>query len=323
MEIRILTNDFKLLKILDGVPQLEYSECFQDAGEIRLTLPFSQKMLEMTAVGARIVVEELVFTIDSVRVSDDTIIITGAGIFDEFKHIYVTIPHASSATPNNYALELASALSLSGVSYSAYGLATTYDTIEVYDYCTSYASVLKRLFKEYGLGYRMRYNGDKNELEFHLLAEVDKAYDSQSRKIISDTRESYELVDYVYDVSGYKNYIQLLQWYPVTRRTITRAYDRSYGDTKRVLCEAVSIPAETEGELYMAFEARAISLFNEHRMRHYYVIRPTRELGIRVGDICRLEAQELSRGSGVLFSERRVRLLDTGRDELYVLEVDQ
>ena len=322
MDIKILTNDFCLVHVLDSVIRLEYTECFREAGRLYLEVSEGEKELSVLCVGNRIIVDRLVYTVVATNVKNGVISVTGVGFFEELDHLFMTQPRISYAIPSAYALELASSLSVDGVVYSAYGISQNGPIIEVYDYGKSYASILKRLFSEYDLGYRIFCSEKKNEIEFHVLALVDKAYDADNRVILSDEREDYELVGYEDDIERYKNRIELVIWYPVTQTLQRRTFDRSGNEPERELCVPVDdVIATTEAELNLALSERAQEIFAERKRKHFYTVRPTRELGINLGDSCMIESVTLGRADGATFCERKVQISDTGRDELYVFEV--
>jgi hypothetical protein len=167
----------------------------------------------------------------------------------------------------------------------------------------------------------MCYNSDKRHLEFHLCSLADKAYSEETRVVVSDMLENYELVKVEDNISRYKNCVELALWFPVTQTLIKRTYDRSLDEPKRTICQTVSLVAETELELELAFRERAEKLFVEHRRKRTYTVRPTRRMGIALGDICKIESEATSKTENALFLERKVRALATGCEELYVFEV--
>ncbi|MBO5374621.1 MAG: hypothetical protein J6A54_04150 [Clostridia bacterium] len=324
MEIKVLDGSFRLKGIIDSVQSLSYTECLRSAGRLHMKIPFDKELYELLKPPARLLIDSLPFNVEMLRCEKNTIIVTGVGIFDEFRHIYICDPKHQSTTPSHYLSYLASEASFDNVRYVVYGQTEVSESaVELYSWCDSYESIMKRIFHEYDLGYKMIYDDKLEELAFYIVPLHDKAYKGSSVLVVSDERGDYELIESVLDVSDYKNNVELLQWYAHTQIGYRESFDRSGGEPKRSIAMETSIPAKSETDIENGFRAIAGELFAKHSKRQEYKIMPTRELGAELGDIVFFESSRLGQSHGAVLVERETSYGDTGCKKILTLEVDK
>ena len=324
MEIRILGKKFDLAEIIDDPIELRYTECFRKAGELYMRVPFERERYSNLATGSRIMVEGLIFTVNKVRVSENEIIVEARGLFDELRQIYLATPEMlEEKTPVELIEELVGLARFNGVNYTIQVNAdTTGETVKVYDWCASYYEIIASLFNSYGLGYRMVYDDTRDALQFRICPLIDKVSESSAMVLLSQEKEDFELIRVVRDDTSYKNFITVREWFEVNEIMYEKSYDHTATENKRELAVSVITGARTEKELYSAFDTVARNLFNKHRRVNEYTILPLRELGIELGDVCRLECPELDVSMGALVSGREVYQGQGGSYEHLILEVD-
>lgn len=324
MEIKILSVDFKIVRVLDSAIYLSYTECFKRAGDFKMRVPFSTELYKSLLPPARILVENLIFNVEMIEVENGVISVTGLGIFDEFSHMSITSPFLGVATPCSTIARLASTASFEGTSYVYYGLTeVSSEVIKRLDWCSDYASVITGIFEDYNLGYRMIYNDQTNELEFHLRQNIDKVYNAEERVIISDQTQDYELLKATLDIRNYKNRVEVAQWYIAHAHLYTQAYDRSDGERVRQISVPAQIPAENEEQLFAGFKTIADRTFQEYSAKEIYRVRILKDKGIRVGDICALECLALDFGKGAVVASREVKYENGTREEILIMEIDK
>lgn len=324
MEIKILDGNFKLRGIIDSFTSLRYTECLREAGHLDMRIPFDSELYGLLKPPARLLIENLIFNAEVVRCEGEEILVSGVGIFDEFRHIYVCDPSFQSSTPTRFLSNLASKASFEGVKYVIYGQTEVVEqTVDLYSWCDSYASIMLKIFHDYSLGYRMLYDSQKQELGFYVTPLNDKAYDNDRLVIVSDEREDYELISASLDVKNYKNNIDLLQWYGSTGISYNQSFDRSHGEPKRSLASLTSIPAFSEADIYSGFRSIASELFIKHSKKQEYRIRLSRELLVELGDIVFFECSRLKESLGAVIVEKETSYSDTGLKKILTLEVDK
>lgn len=324
MEIKILSVDFKIVRVLDSALYLSYTERFTSAGELKMKLPFSTELYKILLPPARILVENLIFNVDMIEVENGVISVTGLGIFDEFSQMSISTPFLGISTPCSIVERLAGSATFEGTSYVYYGLTEVSEEPQKrYDWCSDYATVLTGVFEDFGLGYRMIYNDQTNELEFHLRQNIDKVYNAESRVIISDQTEDYELLAGRLDIRNYKNRVEVSQWYIAHAELYTQAYDRSNGERVRQISVPAQIPAENEEQLFAGFKSIADETFKKYCGKEWYKIRILKDKGIRVGDICALECFALDFGKGALVASREVKYENGTKEEILIMEIDK
>lgn len=323
MEIKILTPNFKLLYVLDGATSLSYTESFQDAGELQMTLPYTASLYKMLLPSNRLLVEDLIYTIEKTELENGEIKVRALGLFDHFSHMYIGTPTYMSSTPATLVAQLASVADFEGVNYTYYGLTLRENPIMVMEWFVDYKSVLTKIFKKYALGYRMSYDYASGELAFRLLQVFDKAYNEQNRVIVSDQRDCYELLGCIKDMDNYKNKIEIFQWSATIGDYISKTYDKSGSEPKRTLSYLASVPAENEAELIAGFDTIADNLFAKHQKRELYKIRMLTDMGIRVGDVCAFECRLMDAPMGAYVSDRYVNYKNGKREEILIMEIEQ
>lgn len=324
MQIKVLSTDFKITAIIDSANSLKYTESFREAGEFYLRVPFSSELYKKLFPPARVLVEDLIFNIEKIELENGEIIVEGIGLFDEFSQMYITTPRTITATPFSIVSMLASEANFEGANYVYYGLTSgSSQAISIYEWCSTYSSILLRIFKDYNLGYRLKYDDKNGEIAFHLRELIDKAYNEETRVVLNDQREEYELVRCLYDIKNYKNYVHTVQMYQSSGELYSQTYDRTNGEPKREIAVATTIPADTEGALFSGFNTVANKVFERYTQKELYEIRILKDRGIKVGDICAFENEKLGFGKGATVLSRKVRYNGASKEEILVLEIEK
>ena len=324
MEIRVLGSDFKLRGIIDGALELRYSEKFREAGEFFAKIPFTKENYALLKPPSRILVEELLYTVERVSCTEDEIKVSAEGIFSEFKNIYVTEALEIEDSPTAILSQLARELGIQGVGYEVYSSGLRDDRVVLaYGCCSDYYSIMSQLCQDYELGFRMLYNPLKNELGFYLMHVSDRAsVYASGYTVISDERDSYTRIEAITDVSDYKNRIEFIYRLNLTGNLESVVYERSdIGEAQRGCVEHPRVLASTREELVKELNALAAKRFGELRKKRYFKVWLRDNINHSLGNLCAVEASRIGEYATALLTEREIEIKDTVRSEILLLEV--
>lgn len=324
MIVKALTHDFKLCAVIDTISTLSYTEDFQEAGELSMTLPFKKELYQILKPPCRLLIEDLIFNVDKIHASESEIRVHGSGIFKEFEQFYISMPEEQNASPAQILYSMASRASFEGISYGVYGLAVPDERVcEIYEWCRDLYGIMTQLCFDYDLGLRMVYDFNGGELRFHILDVRDRATNSATTyTTISDSRESYAQIESVCDISNYKSFVELIYKINSLDELVSYTFNRCPGDeSPRRYIEYPHLLPAGDNELYSMFNTRANQIFKERRKKQYYRVTLLGEPLHRVGDLCYVESSALGEHEWALLTRREVSLIDAHRTEALILEV--
>jgi DNA-binding FadR family transcriptional regulator len=89
MDVKILSGDFKLRCVLDSFNALTFSESFNEAGQLFLSVPFERKIYDSLDTPCRILIDSRLFGVDKVSATESEIRVWGSGILKELSEFYI------------------------------------------------------------------------------------------------------------------------------------------------------------------------------------------------------------------------------------------
>jgi hypothetical protein len=325
MEVKLLNADFTLSAVIDTPRVLRYSECFYDSGSLYMEVGFEKSIYEKLKPPCRILVGDLIYNVERRWFVDDIIRVYGVGIFDEFKHKSILMGEELTARPSEILNHYAQKMVFEGVDYEVLSLQS--DDERVYsgvEWCESLYDIITRLCFEYSIGFRIVYSFDLGKIRFHILDARDRASNEASElTFISDRMDTYTDIETDFDITNYKNKLELIWKINSLHEVKTFVFDRvPNGEAERTLTDYKHIVGQTETELRNLFYARARELFKTYRKKHQYKVKLRQDPKHRVGDICYVESTALGEKDYALLTVREVEITDTYATETLTLEVE-
>ncbi len=309
MQVRVLTDDFKLSAVLDKILYLKYSERFSDAGKLYMRLPLERDTYVLLKPPCRLLVGELLYTVERRKCSGDALEVYAKGIFDDFKHFDISEPRSILGKPSDIVYMLASEVSFNGVDYQVYGVSDTGEAVrESLAWCTSYKSTISRICHEAGLGFRIVFDGMERKIKFIVDKIFDKATANASAyTVISDRRESFVDFESDLDISNYKTRIAFAYRINAIDSYKSYIYDRTpEGELPRTYTENPHIIANTTEELFKFLDTRAEEIFKWRSRTRAFRVRLRSESKHILGNLCYLENTALGECAHAVLTEREV-----------------
>lgn len=324
MDVKVLTYNFEIVCVIDDIKELEYTECFREAGSLSMRLDFRKEYYKALKTSNRILLGELIYNIQRVVYRDGEIFVYGVGIFDEFKNNSETLPQPYKMGCYDMIEYFASKMSFDGIDYEVRGLADYSQTeSELYVWCTDYYSIITQLCFDYEVGFKIRYDEDKKQLQFIFMRIIDRASSSvPPRIVISDRRESYDSYESLTDASDYKNEFRLFQRYPYENEYAMITYSlNKQGETKRVISEFPNIVAISDEEMNAGLTSYLRELIKRCRKKRSIKVRALCDFECELGDKCYVENTLLEEIEYAVLVERITTVTGTHSSKTLVLEV--
>lgn len=324
MDVKILSGDFKLRCVLDSFNALTFSESFNEAGQLFLSVPFERKIYDSLDTPCRILIDSRLFGVDKVSATESEIRVWGSGILKELSEFYISLPETNTASPCDLLCSFASRASFDGVSYRVnYVTESDQRVVESYDWCSDLYTVMTQICFDHSIGMKMTFDFSSLELVFTPLTMRDRASnDATLFTTISDDHGSYIKIESVCDSSEYKNQVELiyrmegdgeLESYLFSRRQIN--------ESVRGYIEHPGIIARTPTAKAMALDARARQVFKEHRKKRYFKITSAHPLHCQLGDYCIIKSNILGESEYALLTQFKSTLVDGVTSESLLFEV--
>ena len=323
MEIKTLSPSFALTGVIDTATILSYSECFAEAGKLFISLPFTTEHYQLLKPPCRILVEDLIFNVDKIQATSEQIRVYGSGIFSELKQFYIASPEEQNGAPCDILYDFASRVSFEGISYAVYGIATKDERVhEGYEWCTDLCTIISQLCYDYDLGFRMSYSFDTRELGFHIFSVRDRATSEASTfTTICDGVGAFSKIESIYDVTNYKNYVELVYLLRAYDKVDSVVYNRcAEGESIRGYCEHFAYPFLSNTPQAVC-DARARQIFKAHRKRRQFRATLNGAPQHRIGDLCYVKSEALGEMAYALLTEREISVINGARQEVLILEV--
>lgn len=324
MQVRVLTDNFNLSAVLDKILYLKYTESFSEAGDIYMKIPFELEHYKKLKPPSRLLIGDLLYTVERLKCSNGEIEVYGNSIFDDFKHASITKPRTLEGKPSSMVYDLASEMSFNGVNYHVYGVSDIDDYIEeAIEWCTSYKSTISRICYEHDLGFRIVFDGMTRELKFIVNTIADKATASALRyTVISDKRDTFVDFESTVDISNYKTCIEFVYRINAIDDYDSIVYDKTpLDEIQRIHTESPHIIANTTAEFIKLLGTRVSEFFKSHRKIRGFKVRLRGEPKHIVGDLCYVENSALDECTYALLTTREVVFDGNEEYEELILEV--
>ncbi len=309
MQVRVLTDEFKLSAVLDKILYLKYSERFSDAGKLYMRLPLEKDIYALLTPPCRLLVGELLYTVERRKCSGNILEVYAKSIFDDLKHFDITEPRTIIGKPSEIVYTLASEVSFDGVDYGVYGVSDTEEAVkESLAWCTSYKSTISRICHEGGLGFRIVFDGMERKIKFIVNTIFDKATANASTyTVISDRRESFVDFESDLDISKYKTRIAFAYRINAIDSYSSYIYDRTpKGESPRTYTESPHIIANTTEELFRFLDARAEDIFKWRSRTRSFRVRLRNDPKHILGNLCYLENTAIGECAHVVLTAKEV-----------------